>query len=259
MVQRPGRRGLSTGVVVAVAVAVGAGAVVSSGALGPDDAPPAGAAATTAPAASPTTAPAATSRADLDLIAAATQGDTAAVRAALAAGADVRAVDPTGATALVRAAYGNHVEAARALVDAGADVNHQDSTQQSAYLIATSEIGDDVRLLDLALAHGGDVRALDSFDGTGLIRAAHRGYPTVVDRLITAGVDVDHVNNLGWTALLEAVILGDGGPQHQAVVRSILAAGADRGIRDRDGRTALDHARQKDQTEVVRLLEAAPG
>ncbi|WP_088285886.1 ankyrin repeat domain-containing protein [Kineosporia sp. A_224] len=262
MTQRPGRRGLSTGVVVAVAVAVGAGALVSSGALGPDD-DPRGAASPTAPpassaaaAGSPTTAPAATSRADLDLIAAATAGDTAAVRAALAAGADVRAVDPTGATALVRAAYGNHVEAARALVDAGADVNHEDSTQQSAYLIATSEIGDDVRLLDLTLAHGGDVRALDSFDGTGLIRAAHRGYPQVVDRLLAAGVAVDHVNNLGWTALLEAVILGDGGPQHQAVVRSILAAGADRGIRDRGGRTALDHAREKGQTEVVRLLEA---
>lgn len=263
MTRRTGRRGPGTGVVVAVAVAVGAGALVASGALGPDDERRGGGASPAAPptssaasAGAPTTAPAAASRADLDLIAAATAGDTAAVRAALAAGADVRAVDPTGATALVRAAYGNHVDAARVLVDAGADVNHEDSTQQSAYLIATSEIGDDVRLLDLTLAHGGDVRALDSFDGTGLIRAAHRGYPQVVDRLLAAGVAVDHVNNLGWTALLEAVILGDGGPQHQAVVRSILAAGADRGVRDRGGLTALDHAREKGQTEVVRLLEA---
>jgi ankyrin repeat protein len=192
--------------------------------------------------------------ADLDLLAAAGRGDLAGVRAALVAGGDVRASDPTGATALVLAAYGNHVDVAAALVDAGSDVNHKDRSQQSAYLVATSEVGDDPRLLDLTLAHGADVAALDSFDGTGVIRAAHRGYPLVVGRLIAAGVDVDHVNNLGWTALLEAVILGDGGPDHQKVVAALVAAGADRTIEDRNGTTALEHARAKGQTEVVRLL-----
>ena len=198
--------------------------------------------------------PAPLSAADLDLFAAAGRGDAAGVRAALTAGGDLRAVDDTGATALLVAAYGNHVEAATVLVEAGADVNHKDRSVQSAYLVATSEVGDDPRLLDLTLAHGGDVGAHDSYDGTGLIRAAHRGFPRIVDRLLAAGVEVDHVNNLGWTALLEAVILGDGGPDHQAVVRSILAAGADASVRDKGGLTALDHARDKNQAEVVRLL-----
>lgn len=214
--------------------------------------PPPSAAAT-----SPTDSPPAAatlSDADRRLLATAQTGDVAGVRDALAAGGRVDAADETGATALVLAAYGNHVDAARVLVEAGADVNHQDTTQQSAFLIATSEVGGDPRLLDLTLANGADVNAKDSYNGTGLIRAAHRGHWQVVDRLIAAGTDLDHVNRLGWTALLEAVILGDGGPDHQKVVKSLVDAGADRSVRDNGGKTALDHARDDGQDAVVTLL-----
>lgn len=61
-----------------------------------------------------------------------------------------------------------------------ADVDAKDSTEQSAYLIATSEVGDDTTLLDVTLAAGADVNATDSYNGTGLIRAADRGYVEVV-------------------------------------------------------------------------------
>jgi len=191
---------------------------------------------------------------DAVLISRARVGDLAGVRAALAAGADTGATDSTGGTALVAAAYGNHVEVAQVLVDAGSDVNHQDRSRQGAYLIATSEVGDDPRLLDLTLANGADLRSLDSFDGTGLIRAADRGFAVIVQRLIDAGVDVDHVNRLGWTALLEAVILGDGDAAHVEVVRLLLAAGADRFIPDRDGVTALQHAQRRGYRGMVALL-----
>ena len=109
---------------------------------------------------------------------AAGRGDTAAVRALLEQGAPVDARDDQGATALVRAAYGNHVDAAALLVQAGADVDLADDTRQSAYLIATSEVGDDPRLLDLTLGAGADIDAKDSYDGTGLIRAAERAHVT---------------------------------------------------------------------------------
>lgn len=195
---------------------------------------------------------------DLTLLAASRDGDLAAVRSALAAGASVRSADDSGATALVHAAYGNHVEVAAALVAAGADVNHQDRTQQSPYLISTAEVGDDPRLLELLLAHGADVRAVDSYRGTGLIRAADRGFESIVRRLLAAGIDIDHVNRLGWTALLEAVILGGGDVAHERVVAVLVAAGADRGIRDHDGLTALDHARRSGYVGMIALLEAGP-
>jgi len=101
------------------------------------------------------------------LIDAAGGGDVDVVRAVLQQGVPVDARDDGGATALVRAAYGNHLEVAALLVQAGADVDLVDDTQRSAYLISTSEVGDDPRLLELTLNADADVDARDSFDGTG--------------------------------------------------------------------------------------------
>ena len=64
----------------------------------------------------------------------------------------------------------------------------------------------------------------------------------VVADLIAGGAPVDHINNLGWTALIEAVILGDGGVAHLATVKALMAGGADIEIGDDDGVTPLSHA-----------------
>ena len=194
---------------------------------------------------------------DRSLIEAAEAGRLEEVEELLEEGASVDATDAAGRTALVAAAYGNHLAVAEALIDAGADVDTQDTSQQSAYLIATSEVGDDPRLLELTLEHGADVNAKDSYNGTGLIRAADRGYVRIVRRLLQTEIDVDHVNRLGWTALLEAVILGGGDAAHTEVVEVLVEEGdVDVGIQDRDGRTALDHARDNGYREMVTILEA---
>lgn len=165
--------------------------------------------------------------------------------------------DPALDRKLIEAAYANDVEEARRLIEAGADVNAKDETVQSAYLIATSEVGDDPRLLELTLANGADVRSLDSYDGTGLIRAADRGYTSIVARLLETDIDVDHVNRLGWTALLEAIILGGGDAAHTEVVRQLVAAGADVNLADGQGVTPLAHAEQRMYAEIVEILRAA--
>ena len=192
-----------------------------------------------------------------ELIDAAGRGDAAGVRDLLARGARLDARDPRGRTALVAAAYGNSLDAAQVLAEAGADVNAKDTTQQSAYLIATSEVGDDPRLLELTLGAGADVQAKDSYNGTGLIRAAERGHPRIVARLLRAGVQVDHVNRLGWTALLEAIVLGEGGARHVETVRLLVAGGANPDLPDRDGVSPLAHAQRRGQEAVVRLLREA--
>jgi hypothetical protein len=205
----------------------------------------------------PAAAPAVDSALEARLIAAAGAGDLPAVRRLLEEGAGVAARDRQGRTALVAAAYGNHLGVARALLEAGAEVDARDRTQQNLYLIATSEVGDDPRLLELALGAGADPHATDSWNGTGLIRAAHRGYPQVMARLLRTGIDVDHVNRLGWTALLEAVVLGDGGPPHVETVRLLLGAGADPRMPDRDGLTALVHAERRGHAALADLLRSA--
>lgn len=171
-----------------------------------------------------------------------------------ACGGDDRQGSPALDRRLLAAAYAGDVGQARKLLEAGADPDAKDDTEQSAYLIATSEVGDDPRLLELTLEHGAAVDAKDSYNGTGLIRAAERGYVRIVRRLLEGDIEIDHVNRLGWTALLEAVILGGGGPEHLEVVRLLVEAGADVNIADRDGATALEHAERRGFTEIAATL-----
>jgi ankyrin repeat protein len=168
----------------------------------------------------------------------------------------VHATDAQGRTPLVAAAYGNHVAAAEVLVDAGGDPNDKDATVQSAYLISTSEVGDDPALLDLLLEGGGDVDSRDSFNGTGLIRAAERGYPRIVRRLLRTEVEIDHVNRLGWTALHEAIVLGDGGPAHVSVVQLLVDAGADVS-KPGNGVRPLTQATSRGYNEIAEVLRSA--
>ena len=154
---------------------------------------------------------------------------------------------------LITAAWDNDISLARQLIDDGADVNHKDDSQQSAYLIATSE--GYLELLQLTLENGADVTSLDSFNGTGLIRAAERGHADVVERLLTTDIDVNHINNLGWTALHEAIILGDGTDRYIRTIQLLLDHGADPDLpTQKDGHSPLTLAEQRNQTAVVELL-----
>jgi len=81
----------------------------------------------------------------------------------------------------------------------------------------------------------------------------------VVRQLIAAGAPLDHVNNLHWTAVIEAVVLGDGGARHQATLKALIDAGANLQLADRHGQTPLALARSRGYSTMVRMLEAAGG
>lgn len=158
--------------------------------------------------------------------------------------------------ALIEAAWAHDVPHARELIAAGADVNAHDATRQGAYLIATSE--GDQELLELTLAAGADLTALDRFEGTGLIRAAERGHAGVVGSLRQAGIVVDHVNRSGYTALHEAIVYGDGSERYVDTVRLLVARGTDVGLAPaRDRIPPIEHARARGQDAVVAMLQAA--
>ncbi|MET7339783.1 ankyrin repeat domain-containing protein [Streptomyces sp. NPDC087866] len=195
---------------------------------------------------------------DHQLLDAARTGDTDAVRTAIEGGARVDARDEELRTPLLLAVHGGHVEAARLLVAAGADPDAQDRREESPWL-ATGVTGS-VEMLHVLLPAGPDLKLRNRFGGIALIPASERGHVAYVRELLRAtDIDVDHVNRLGWTALLEAVILGDGGRAHQEIVELLLTAGATPGLPDGDGVTALEHAERRGFAGIAGLLRAATG
>ena len=149
-----------------------------------------------------------------------------------------------------------HTAALRMLLEAGADIDAQDGQRSSPLLYGGAEgLLDVVRV---ANEFGADPTIRNRYGGVALIPASERGHVDVVRYLLTeTAVDVDHVNDLGWTALLEAILLSDGGPRHQEIVALLLAHGANVDLADGDGVTPLAHARARGQSEIVVMLEAA--
>lgn len=189
------------------------------------------------------------------LLAAANNGDTAALGKLLARGVKPDARDAQGRTALLVAAHANRIEAARALIAAGADVNAKDHIQDSAYLYAGAE--GRLEILRMTLAAGADLASVNRYGGTALIPACHHGHVETVRELLKTKINVDHVNNLGWTALLEAIILGDGSARYRDIVGQLIAARANLNLADREGRSPLAHAKSRGFTAIADMLAKA--
>jgi len=192
-----------------------------------------------------------------DLLAAAGAGRTAEVQALMGKGTNLEVRDSQGRTALLLAVAGNHVEMAKALLAAGASPNAQAANRDTPWLLAGASGRTEIVAAMLPLKP--DLSLRNRYGGNALIPACERAHVETVKLLLTSGIDVNHVNDLGWTCLLEIVILGDGGPRHQEVARLVLAAGADPNLADRDGVSPLAHARARGQQEVARLIAEAGG
>ncbi|MEU6660018.1 ankyrin repeat domain-containing protein [Streptomyces sp. NPDC046821] len=195
---------------------------------------------------------------DLDrrLLDAARSGAAADVRAALDAGASVEARDEKLRSPLLLASLNDHVEAAQVLVAAGADPNAQDHRRDSAWLV--TGVTGSVAMMRALLPAGPDVTVRNRYGGVSVIPASERGHVAYVRAVLKeTDIDVNHVNDLGWTALLEAVILGHGGTAHQEIIEVLLAAGARTDLADQDGVTALEHAESRGFRAMAELLRAA--
>ena len=190
------------------------------------------------------------------LHAAAHHGRVAQIEALAAAGAHVNSRDSYGRTPLHVATFGKQREAIRALAKAGARLDLLEQDRYDAVTIAA--VADDEETLRVLLSLGASAKQVTSrYDGTALIAAAHLGHDGVMRQLIAAGAPLDHVNNLHWTAVIEAVVLGDGGPRHQATLRALIDAGANVELKDRQGLTPLELARSRGYREMAAMLERA--
>jgi ankyrin repeat protein len=191
------------------------------------------------------------------LIDAAAAGRADEVARLVAAGAPLEAQDSQGRSALLLAVAGNHVATAKALLDAGASPNTQAANRDTPWLLAGA-LGH-AEIIAVMLPRKPDLTIRNRYGGNALIPACERGHVEAVKLLLTSGIDLDHVNDLGWTCLLEIVILGDGGIRHQQVAKLVLDAGANPSLADKDGVSPLAHARQRGQRAVAALIEQAGG
>ncbi len=191
------------------------------------------------------------------MLEAAASGNVEALKRLVEAGASLESPNAAGETPLLLAVKNNHLPAAIFLIDAGSSINAQAVNNDSPWLLAGA-LGR-TEMLRHMIPKGPDFSLRNRFGGNALIPACERAHVETVKLLLTTKIDVNHVNNLGWTCLLEIVILGDGGARHVEVAKLVLAAGADPNIADKDGVTPLAHARRKRQAEVARLVEAAGG
>jgi uncharacterized protein len=187
---------------------------------------------------------------------AAHKGDVAKVQRLAASGATLNATDTYGRTPLHVATFARQREAIRALAKAGADLNRLESDRYDAVTIAS--VADDEETLGVLLQLGASAKQVTSrYDGTALIAAAHLGHDGVVRQLIAAGAPLDHVNNLHWTAVIESIVLGDGGLRHQATLKALVDAGANLQLADRSGQTPLSLAKARGYSAMVVMLEKA--
>ena len=191
------------------------------------------------------------------LHAAAQRGDVSSIqRLASASPAALAARDSHGRTPLHVATFARQREALKALAAAGADLGLLENDRYDAVTIAA--VADDEETLRALLALGASAKLVTSrYDGTALIAAAHLGHDGVVRQLIAAGAPLDHVNNLHWTAVIEAIVLGDGGARHQATLRALIDAKANLQLTDRSGRTPLALARERGYVAMEQMLVKA--
>jgi uncharacterized protein len=184
------------------------------------------------------------------------RGDLRSVQAAVEQSVDLDVVDRDGRTAILLAAIHGHHDVVEHLIDAGADIDRQDNMSVNPFLHGC--MVNDLRLVQVMVAAGTDLRRLSRFGGNGITPAAEKGHLEVVQELLeTTDINVNHTNWVGWTPLIEAIILNDGGPRQQAIVKLLLDYGASPHLTDKYGVSPLELARGKGYSEIADLLVQA--
>ncbi len=190
-----------------------------------------------------------------DIINLVKKNDVNAVKTALQNGANVNTTDGNKRSLLLIATNNGNIEMAKLLVKYGADVNQQAENMDSPFLYAGAS--GQTELVKLFLENNARFDVFNRYNGTALIPACERGHIETVKVLVKAkDFPVNHVNRLGWTALMEAIVLGNGGQKYQEIIQILKDNGADLTIPDHDGITPLQHAKSRGFKEIVKILES---
>lgn len=186
---------------------------------------------------------------------AAEQGELEILKNCLAKNVDINTTNKQETTAITLASLNKHYPCVEYLIEQGADINKQNYTCLNPFLISC--LHNDLTLLRITLKAKPDLTALTRFGGVGITPACEKGHIDIVRELLEkTNINVNHTNFVGWTPLLEAIVLNDGGPTQQQIIKLILEHGADPQMTDKYGKTPLELAKQKGYTEIAAILES---
>ncbi len=159
--------------------------------------------------------------------------------------------DVGGATALHYAALNHQMAAARFLLSHGAGVNARNLQGQSPLFYAVS--ANDDKMVQYLVSQGADPNLVDRHGLTPLFLAVVRGFPVMVERLGTYRVNTEVAHATGRRPLHEAVLRAK-----PDLVRLLLAMGADRDARDKQGLTPAELAHKHKLYEIEGMLRESP-
>lgn len=181
-------------------------------------------------------------------------GQIEQVRQLLNDGCDVFVEDEAGRSPLMIAIQNNDLPLVKELLAFGADVNQRDNTQLTPFICAAANGFDEI-VSEILRSGRADLASVNRFGGTALLPSSEKGYLRTVQLCLTAGVPVNHVNRLGWSALLEATILGNGGFLYQDVIRELIQHQADVNQVDDTGRDTVDYVKEADNEQLLAIVE----
>ena len=188
---------------------------------------------------------------------AAKYGYTDALRFLLAQEAEVEIEDYLGDTPLITAVKCGQPESAHILIAAGADVNRMPYSPNYAeetqlMMVVRSErfsVKEKVELIRRMVEAGADVNRRDVTGDTPLMKAVRFG----TDHYY-AMIGFGSEPNVEWRVTKWKVYKKSSPKDVTALIRALLAAGADAAARDRDGKTAREIATEAALTEAASLL-----
>ncbi|MEC3466490.1 ankyrin repeat domain-containing protein [Bacillus tropicus] len=193
---------------------------------------------------------------DKQLLLSATLGDTETAMKLIQDGANINVEGDNGETPVLAATYQNHVETVKALIGAGANIEIKDEKHSNPLLYASREGYTDI--VKVLINAGVNTKETTKSGGTALISASERGHVEVVKELLErTDIDVNYKNARGGTALVEAIVLGNGSENHKKVIQMLIDHGADVNMGNKENITPLQYAEKRGFKDIANMLRIA--
>lgn len=178
------------------------------------------------------------------------KGDIEDIKRHIASGADLNEQNKSGWTSLHYAVVRGNTDAARLLIENGAKVDIVTGSGQTALHFAADR--DFLELCKLLVDKGANIMATEKEGWTPLHYAAAKDRVDVAAFLLEKKADVNFASNGGGRPLHEAAASASA-----AMINLLLKNGADPSLKAKNGKTALDYAKELENKEAEKILSQA--